>query len=395
MRISNIYWRLLSILFALALLLVLLPGTRHVHADGGAPNLAYVAGASKGISIIDIAQQKVTGTFALSGDPHTIFLSLDGRFLYITQPAAGRVTMLAARTGQTICSANVPGQPSLLAYDPGINVLYAAGNGSNSIAELDPSNCSIKKTLNTPGPIYGLAVAVVGSGASGGNGNQLWVADSTSLIVFDSSGQQIATIPIPGGPQYISVPPGLTVYVTTRQGSVYAVDLGTHKLSLPILSGGSFGPMDYNAYTSEVYVPDMQNKLVDVLSPINPGTKTPPHEPGYTIRLGVAPQSIAITSDGQLGFIALEGGQVAMLDIPGKQIVNTLLVGGNPHFIITGLYPPLIGTTPQQTSVWGTIINIGAYILVVALLIVPVVIFGRRARASTDKKGKEPPTPLS
>jgi hypothetical protein len=37
------------------------------YADGGAPNLAYVAGAGLGISIIDIGQKKVTGTFTLGG----------------------------------------------------------------------------------------------------------------------------------------------------------------------------------------------------------------------------------------------------------------------------------------------------------------------------------------
>jgi len=30
-----------------------------VHADGGAPNLAYVAGTPQGVSVIDVAQQKV------------------------------------------------------------------------------------------------------------------------------------------------------------------------------------------------------------------------------------------------------------------------------------------------------------------------------------------------
>jgi len=146
--------------------------------------------------------------------------------------------------------------------------------------------------------------------------------------------------------------------------------------------------MDYNAFTSEVYIPDMQNKQVDVLSPIFPGTNALPHEPNYSIHLGVEPQSIAITSDGQLGFIALAGGNVAMLDIPGKQIVNTFLVGGNPRFIITGLYPPLIGTTPQEASVWGTVINIAAYVLVIALLIVPIILFQRYARSKVDHKVK-------
>jgi len=388
MKLTKIYWRVaLPLLPVLGLIMFVLPGFQHVYADGGAPNLAYVAGASNGVSIIDIGQQKVTGSFALTGDPQAIFLSLDGRFLYVAQPATGRVSMLAAKTGQIICSANVPGQPSLLAFDPGINVLYTAGNGAAGVTALDPNNCAIKQTIKTSGPVYGLAVAIVGSGALGGDNNQLWVTDSTSLVIFDHNGQ-LANIPIPGGPQYITIPPGFTAYVTTRQGSVYAVDLGTRKLSPPLFTGGSFGPMDYNAFTSEVYVPDMQKKQVDVLNPVNPGTKTLPHEPGYTIRLGVAPQSIAITSDGQLGFIALEGGQVAMLDIPGKQIVNTILVGGNPRFIITGLYPPLIGTTPQEANVWGTVINIAAYILVIALLIVPVVLFGRYARAGAATKEK-------
>ena len=198
------------------------------------------------------------------------------------------------------------------------------------------ATAQLQQTINLSSPIYGLAVGIIGSGAPGETTNQLWVADATSLNVFVNK-KLIGSLQVPGGPQYISIPPGFTAYVTTRQGSVYAVDLTSRKLSPALISGGSFGPMDYNAYTSEVYIPDMLNKQVDVLSPIFPGTNTLPREPNYSIHLGVVPQSIAITSDGQLGFIALAGGNIAMLDIPGKQIINTILVGGNPRFIITGL----------------------------------------------------------
>jgi DNA-binding beta-propeller fold protein YncE len=387
MKISKIYWPIALVVFAFLLLTFLFPGSRHVYADGGAPNLAYVAGTAKGISVIDIGQQKVTGSFSMSSEPEAIYLSLDGRFLYVTQPTSGHVTMLAAKTGQTICSANVPGQPSLLAFDPGLNILYTAGNGGNSVTALDPSNCAIEQRISMSSPIYGLAVGIIGSGAPGETTNQLWVADATSLNVFVNK-KLIGSLQVPGGPQYISIPPGFTAYVTTRQGSVYAVDLTSRKLSPALISGGSFGPMDYNAFTSEVYIPDMLNKQVDVLSPIFPGTNTLPHEPNYSIHLGVVPQSIAITNDGALGFIALAGGNVAMLDIPAKQIINTILVGGNPRFIITGLYPPLIGTTPQEASGWGTVINIAAYVLVIALLIVPVILFQRYARSKVDHKVK-------
>ena len=373
--------QLLSLLLALMSLLLFFPSV--AHADGGAPNLAYVAGGPKGISTIDISQQQVTGTISVAGDPHTLVLSLDGRFLYVAQPTLNRVTMLAAKTGETICTANIPGQPSLLAFDPtpNANMLYAAGNGDASVSAIDPTNCKITRTFKTAGPVYGLALAVV---ATGGHGDQLWVADTNSLTFFDTtSGQQLGNIPIPGGPQYVSIPQGTTVYVTTHHGSVDGIDLNTHRVTT-LITSGTFGPMDYDAVTGEIYVPNLKNDQIDVLNPLSFGTKTPP-EPNRTYKFAVAPQSVAITSDGQLGFIALSDGNVAMLDVPGRQIVTTIHVGGNPDFIITGLYPPAIGTTPQQASIVGTVASVIAYVLLIALLLVPFLIFTRINRAQVKK----------
>jgi DNA-binding beta-propeller fold protein YncE len=367
---------------------LLFPAAGPALADGGAPNLAYIAGSAKGISVVDIQQKTVTNSFALTGNPQIIYLSLDGRFLYVTQPALNRVTALAARTGQTFCTLNVPGQPSLLAFDLGDNMLYVAGNGAASVTEFDPNNCAIKKTIKTSGPVYGIAVANTGTGA---NGNQLWVSVPAGLEVFDNRGL-IASIPIPGEAQYITIPPGVMVYVTTKEGKLYPVSLSTQQVLPPVLSGGQFGPMDYDMNTDEVYVPDMLNKRIAVLAPIVSTTPPFPTEPEHVIPLGVAPQSIAITSDGQFGFIALAGGNVAMLDVPGKEIFDTVFVGGNPRFIITGLYPPLLGTTPADVSFWGTVVNIVAYALIFVLLIVPAVFFLRRARVQPAKTTKHPPT---
>jgi len=348
------------------------------YADGGAPNLAYVAGGSHGISIIDISQQKVTGTITADGDPHTIYLSLDGRFLYVTQPAQDRVALISAQTKQTICTASVPGQPSLLTFDPGTNILYAAGNGASAITALDATTCAVKYTLRMKGPVYGLAIALVGvSGPSGGSGNQLWATDTTSVSIFDSAGKLLSSIPVSGGPRYLSIPTGITAYATTAAGTIVAIDLASRQVSRPLITGGAFGPMDYDAFTDEVYVPDKQHGLVDVLAPITSVAAVPPHEPSRVIKLGVAPESIAITSDGQLGFIALSGGNVAMLDVPSHQLINTIYVGGTPRFIITGLYPPLIGSTPQQASIFGTIINIVAYAFLILLVLVPILLLRR------------------
>jgi DNA-binding beta-propeller fold protein YncE len=362
----KIFWRVISLLFALALLVFLFPDSQHASADGGAPNLAYVAGAANGISVIDIGQQKVTSSIAMNGDPQMILLSLDGRYLYVTQPTFGRVAIISARSGKTICMASLPGQPTLLALGPQSGALYAAGNGASIVSELNPTTCVVQHTFQTQSPVYGIGVALVGAGNN--LHDQLWVSGTTSLISFDQNGHLSGNIPVEGGPQYLSLPGGYALYVTTRQGGVDAVEFAT-KRAIPLLSGGKYGPMDYDAVTGEIYVPDEQNQQLEVLTPWTPGTDPALHEPNRIIHLHSAPQSVAITSDGQLGFVALSDGKIMMLDVPGRQTVNTIDVGGTPHFIITGLYPPLLGTTPQEASTWSNVVRIAAFVVLLVLIL--------------------------
>ncbi len=324
-----------SILLLLLLLLEMFspPPT---HADGGAPNLAYVSGTTAGISVIDVGQSKVTKTLAIAGDPHTILLSLDGRFLYITQPILAQVSIIAASTGRTLCSTHVAGEPTLLALDQNSNTLYAAGNGAARVSVIDTTSCAIRHTFQTDSPVYGLAFGTVSE-----VGNILWVAGTNDVSIFNTqSTQLLGTVAIAGNPRYLTMPQGSEVaYVTTQQGSVDAIAFKTRQV-YPLFDGGTFGPMDYDALTSEVYVPDAQHNVIDVLSPVDSSMATPPNEPERVIPISAPPTSIAITSDGLLGFVAMQGGKVAMLDLLDRRIIYTLSVGGSPHFIITGLYPP-------------------------------------------------------
>ncbi len=272
----KVVWRVGSLLFVLALLLFLFPFSQHIYADGGAPNLAYVAGAAHGIGVIDIGQQKVTGNITVGGDPQMILLSLDGRYLYVTQPTFGRVAIISARTGKTICTASIPGQPTLLAPGPQSGALYAAGNGASIVSALNPTTCAVQHTFQTQSPVYGIGVGLVGAGNN--LHDQLWVSGTTSLTSFNPNGQPSGSIPVAGGPQYLSLPGGYALYVTTRQGCVDAVEFATRRV-IPLLSGGKYGPMDYDTVTGEIYVPDEQNQQLAVLTPWTPGTDSTPHEP--------------------------------------------------------------------------------------------------------------------
>jgi hypothetical protein len=350
------------------------------YADGGAPQLAYVAGAAQGISIIDIAKRRVNGMIAVAGNPRTVLLSLDGHALYVTQPALGQVAVISAKTGKTLCTASLPGQPSLLALSLEATVLYVAGRGDTSVRALDPTTCAIQQTFETHEPVYGLAVtASTAADATPSTPNQLWITGTTSLTIFDVSGHLLGSVPIAGGPQDISIPGGFTAYVTTRQDTVVAVDLNSRRIVRTLLSGGQFGPMDYDANTGEVYVPDHQHNQLDVLAPIVADTTVTQQEPARIIRLSSSPQSVAITSDGQLGFVALSNGQVLMLDVPRRSIVTSIAVGGTPHFIITGLYPPVTipPTTPQQAVTSPSPAKpVGSLLLIFLIALVGVLLLG-------------------
>jgi DNA-binding beta-propeller fold protein YncE len=379
-RPARIISSLLSLCMALCSILLLHSGVPTAHADGGAPNLAYIAGSAQGVSVIDIAQQKITRTIPLGGNPTMAYLSLDGRYLYIAQPGANKITKLVAGTGQTACSASVPGQPSLLAFDPGLNTLYVAGNATSGITAIDGDTCKIQRTIQTNGPVYGMAMAIVGPGQNGGNGNQLWFTTSSSLNILTQP-DKIQTIALPGA-QYITIPQGATVYVTTRQGTVVAISLQTLQVTAPLLTGGDFGPMDYDAFTQEVYIPDRAHNKVDVLTPIYYGSPIP-QEPNHVITVDTEPESVAITSDGNLAFIALAGGKVEMYDILGKDVINTFSVGGSPRFIITGLYPPTVRDSSQTnangSAVPATVLTIIAIVAIILLLgIVILLVLARR-----------------
>ena len=383
---SNDVVLLLALLFIVSLSFY---SVSSVHADGGAPNLAYVSGTATGISVIDVGQSKVTRTLSVPGDPHTILLSADGRLLYATQPTLEQVSIIAALTGHTLCSTHVPGAPTLLSLDQNTNTLYTAGNEANNITAIDATTCAVRHIYAVANPVYGLALGILP-----GNGTVLWVADTSTVSIFNTqSTQLLGTIAIAGGPRYLTVPQLSPIaYVTTQQGSVAAIDFQTHRV-LPLITSGTFGPMDYDALTGAVYVPDLKHNVIDVLNPIDSGTTTLPTEPERVIQLATSPTSIAITNDGLLGFVAMQGGKVAMLDLLGRHIVYALAVGGTPHFIITGLYPPTTNTPtptasqsspppPAQTSLSPTKLIIIALFTLAFLLFVTLCILFLRLRGS-------------
>lgn len=291
------------------------------------------------MSLIDIAQQRATQTFAVSGGPTMLLLSPDGSLLYVARPAASEVVALAAKTGEMICSASFPGHPSLLALSVDATVLYVAGQNETALLALNAQTCEQEHAFQVPEPVHWLT-ASLSSAANGTPRTQLWIAGASGISILDDQGQVMDRISVAGDPQFLCLPGALTAYVATHQGTVIALDMLTHRIIATLLTGGEFGSMDYDAVTGEIYLPNQRQHRIDVLAPVLAGMAVVPHEPIRSLPVNGTPQAIAITNDGQLGFVALSSGQVVMLDIPARSTIKTIGVGGSPHFIITGAYPP-------------------------------------------------------
>lgn len=348
------------------------------HADGGAPNLVYVAGGGAGggdLVIIDIAQRKVTGRVHIGGDLRSVMLSLDNRIAYVTCMSADSVAIVDASAKKVVRNLPVGHGPIALAADTyRTGDLFVAENGSDAVAVLDPIASKVVATIPVGKHPTGLAVAGPGAGISDANDAEVYVtnADSDSVSVISAAHRTvIAEIPVPGGPLSVVVPAaGGVAYVGTRAGAIVVVGLADHRVlgTLLQLRGSAAGAMDYDALTSEVYVPDATAGAVSVLAPASAGgagqAPNLPHEPARVLPFAGGPAAVAITFDGSYGFVAEhDAGRVVMFDVAEHKTLATLSIGGTPQALVTGSYPPLL--SQQSADVAGIIsyIVLGAIVL--------------------------------
>jgi YVTN family beta-propeller protein len=356
-----------------------------VRADGGAPNLAYVAGAGTGesaLAIIDITQHRVVGSVDIGHHPAGVVLSTDGRYAYVTESLGNTLAIVDANARTVTASIPVGSGPTTVALDLSQtpNLLYVADSGGSSVTVVDPEAQQVRATIPVGLHPAGIAVALPGTGiaeAEPGDA-EVYVANSDSdtvSVISTKRRRVIATIPAPGGPLGITIPQtGGIAYVSTRAGTVLALSLATHKLAGVVLrtSAGPLGTMDYDAVTGQVYVPDPSANAVDVLAPVaatTTGTLAAlPTEPARVLHLAGTPVAVAITFEGSYGFVAQRtSGAVTLLDAATHQIQATISVGGAPQAIVTGPYPPSVSS--QTALLFNVLFGVAIVVIMVTALI--------------------------
>lgn len=371
------------------------------RADGGAPNLAYIAGAGQhgeDLTVLDIASRKVTGHVQISGTPTSVVLSYDARYAYVTEATAGRLAVVDTRTLQVIGTVAAGRHPQavVLTAGAGVSTLFVTARDSNAVEIIAADSRHLLASVAVGAQPLGEALAGQGSGIKDSDINdaELYVAnsgsDSVSVISTDRQ-RVIATIPTPGAPVGIAIPSaGGVAYVATQSGAILALSLARHSVlgtlfQLP--AGHTPGQMDYNAVTGQISVPDPAGNAVYFLRPASAGdasqTSSLPDEPARVLPIEGGPAAVAITFDGAYAFVAeRDAGRVAMVDAPTRQLLATISVGGSPVGLMTGPYPPLVD---RQAANIGAIIVIVLMVGVMAIGVFAVVRGGRSGRTPASK----------
>src|SRR5258706_11028572 len=242
-----------ALLLLLALLLATATAAGVARGDGGAPNLVYVAQEGGGLVVIDIAKRQVVGHLAVGGAASAVLVSYDSRYAYVAQRATGHVAIVNARTQQVEAELPVGANPQAMVL--GLpNLLYVANSGSNSVTVLDPDARRTLATSAVGRHPSGLAVAGAGSGITTTdiNDTELYVAntdDDSVYVISTKLRRGIATIPAPGGPLGIVIPPaGGGVYFPPRSRPARAGSLrGIHPRGTGFHLTVPAGPIVYGA----------------------------------------------------------------------------------------------------------------------------------------------------
>lgn len=360
-------WLVWRITFVGALTLWLLTGLAPLltvaHADGGAPNLAYIVGggaSADNLTILDIGARKIAATVPVGGAPRAVALSVDARYAYVTQSARNAVAVIDASARNITATIPTGAQPAGLLLDTTSATarLLVANSGADTVSVLNPDARTTTATIQVGQHPTAVALAGPANELPSAGKAEYYVtnSDADSVSVIDAGSLKVvATIPISGGPLAVVIPQtGGVAYVGTRSGAIVAIRLVDRKpLGTLFQLKGAPGQMDYNAISGSLYVPDPSGKAVQVLRPAAPGaagsSPTLPDEPVRTLPFSQAPSAVAIPADGTFGMVTeVSPGKATMLDLSTRAPLATFDVGGKPVAVITGPNPPLLD---RQTGV--------------------------------------------
>jgi DNA-binding beta-propeller fold protein YncE len=185
---------------------------RHAREPGGEPSeprrdgasyRAFVALEDEGrVAVLEGPPWRVVHRIRVPSGPHNVTADPAGRYVAVSSPPTGQVTILDAR-GRVIASPSAGAGSHDVAFSPSGGKLWVSAEDSGEIVELEVPSGRVLGSRGTSGPPHDLAVSPAGG--------ELWVTiDGSSAVEVRSadSGELLARPTLGAAPHDVAIEPG-------------------------------------------------------------------------------------------------------------------------------------------------------------------------------------------
>lgn len=295
------------------------------------PSRIYTANeSSNDVSVIDATSFAPVGTIdAKNQSTHDLAVSRDGRRVYATNLASGRLSVMDAGTMETIASIYTGQRSHVVALTNDNKQAWVANIGDNNISIIDTENFRILGTIQTSKGPTGLTFSHDGKFA--------YVSaqgDKVVNIIDTATHEVVKSLPVGANPHFLVVGPKGYVWGTNTGGTdIYVIDPATQEIAGTIEVGAkpqqiAFGFKGMQGPNVYVTVGGLNKVIVVSADPKNLKIID-------EIAVGEGPNGIWANPEGTRVFVGHDkGNEVRVIDTGASQVIATVPVGRKPIRVV-------------------------------------------------------------
>ena len=312
-------------------------------ATGDGQTLFVTNFDSATVSVIDVPPVHVSKTIPVGDGPIGVTATADGSTVFVANFHSATVSVISATERRVIDTIPVQGSANSVALSPDESLLYVTDTFTETVSVIDTATHRVVHVIPVrPQPA---GVAVVPDGRA-------FVTDfgSNTLSVVDGGlGEAVALLTLDpfvdaGGPISIAVDPGQGVLWVTA-----AIDYQLVKVDIQGLARAGnfrFGPAEAIQLSPDGNTAYLAGRFGDgVVKEVDLTSG----ELRRTIKIGGAPEALAMTPDGARVYVADAGSNlVSFFNTSGISLLGRLQVGDAPMGI--ALIPAVLTSTPSPVT---------------------------------------------
>ncbi len=291
----------------------------------------YVANeSSNSVTVIDAASLKVIATIdALNHSTHDLSVSRDGRWVFATNLASGRLSVIDAEKLETVASIYTGNRAHVVTLTNDNRQAWVANIGENDVSIVDAQNLRVLGTIPVGKGPTGLTFSRDGRFAFVSNGG-----DKNVAVVETASHRVLKTIPVGNNPHFLVLGPDGRIWGTnTGDNDIFIIDpvtfekvasfkVGAEPQQIAFGYKGTVGPNAYVTVSSlnKVIMLTSDPKNLRVLGQIDVGQR---------------PNGIWSNPDGTRLYVVHEtSDDLRVIDTGTNEVIGTVPVGRKPIRVV-------------------------------------------------------------